>query len=176
MLLLGPCSLLNCASVCRQWRDWARDERNWLRHVRRVSTELMEWQSPYRPGYPLWRSFAQRLLCKEPDLRFWKASLIRLPDRVMGDWDCDIIHLENEKRYDVSLWHIDHINGVVGHIVSVRENDGKRGLDVRSMPDGTICYFNRAVDPKRWRRYHTIVRDTDCGEPRETHRWLSIHK
>jgi len=172
MRFLGPCSLLTCAMVCHKWCEWAHEERYWSRHLDRVKEKL---DVGHLFAGPIWKFYRNTFL-SSPTTEIWTTvrSLYAVPAE--GTWNVDISFFPDNMRYRVLIlfqlpnsihWYKDKL--------TVNEADGKHGtLDCRSLPLGVTCMFDRNVQPKLCRRYHSIVRDTDCSGPRDERVWLTI--
>jgi hypothetical protein len=173
MRFLGPCSLLTCAMVCHKWREWAHEDRYWSRHMDRVK-EKLRMCTTLCSG-PLWHYYRDtflsaaeyliktRSLYSAPAHGTWLVTVNYAPERM-----CCLVDIHFLLPPALGWNKIE---------VTVKETDGKEGtLDCRSSFFGITCMFDRNVHPKLWRRYHSIVRDTDCSEPRDERVWLRIIK
>lgn len=165
---LGPCSLLTCASVCTTWCEEARSERYWKRHLQRVQTKLGTLRDFHETGLPTWALFKTYLMCPlEPLVQsLWTASNpdewivdLTLPH---GRWEKIVILISNKTIVDA---HFE---------ITIRRNDDRP--DTRLPYPGVTCRFDRTVDPGLHRRYHSIVRDSDCVGERDERVWLRLMK
>lgn len=187
--LLGPRSLLRCSRVCRAWREWALSESNWERHTKRVIDKLVigNYRSYWQHG-SAWKTFASLFVCPTPleeSHRWWRneirtQSLFRLPAH--GNWTASlsfipVIGSAFAIEYHVSLAYINKQGVFQRFEIDVRSNygDTKTPLDVRHLPGGVTCYFNRGVYPECHQRYHSVVLDTDYDDDlRDERFWLTV--
>jgi hypothetical protein len=186
---LGPCSLLECAQVCKRWCEMAHDDRHWLRHARRVRKALGEYHSPTRhQAWPEWKVFCKVLLGPwdmgssydgEPfliDHSLGSASgfgprmrsICVLPE----GWQCSIMHDNaHSTRYHFSFIGY-RIDGSRTAVFMALTANGARFATGNIF--SRIFYIDHTVDPRQWQRFHSIVRDSDCQGPREERMWFRI--
>jgi hypothetical protein len=161
MTYLGPCSLLRCASVCRRWCEWARDERNWARHRTRVGEKLGMLSPMPHP----WRFFAEFLLLPLSTPLLWS---IKRPN----NWIVNAEHRPREHRYMMTLSDMD--SGGCRSISISDEVAPEPGVRTIYLWSGYKCLIQGDINPMLGGRYHTIVRDSDYGGPRDERYWLTI--
>jgi len=170
---LGPCSLLNCAQVCKVWRECAHDERLWLRHHLRVLSQL----GPYAldpPGpFPnaTWNKFRFNLLQQWPRWQAIDASLCSMPE----GWKFGYQHHEQQHRYKVKFtWRLPHSDGVMYWVTDEIPPGHEPCLKIIYMSESWKLQINGHVNPRALRRFYTIVRDSDCRGVREDCLWLTV--
>ena len=174
---LSPCALLNCASVSQRWCALARDERVWARHARRVREQLGEFRDVGDEA-PTWKVFTQALLAfpgwvtinegygyREITMR--SALVMRSLCDIPRDWSCEILHNDGTQKFCLSLTTDRH--RLCGANVF-------RGLSDHVLTNVGILQVNNRVNPLELRRFHSIVRDSDCQGLREERFWVRLIK
>jgi hypothetical protein len=174
---LGPCALLNCASVSHGWCALARDERVWARHACRVREQLGEFcDEVEHQTWPTWQRFARHLLRAEAGLSqdgtFSQLAIRSLFEWIPTHW---VLKVTYSYRVDTCSIRIpDYENQAnFGTMINV-------GPDVKSLAGqlqtGEFFRVNGSVKPLQLGRFHRIVRDSDCQAPVEHCFWFRIER
>jgi len=193
---LGPCSLLSLACVSRALVAPAHDERVWLPHAERVVREL---GAEFRVGAekePTWMCYRRVLLSPwspynapfivtelvvlngrdtriETVMR--RASILKLSKAATTDRiNVDIVQRWDD-RDDILLVHLSAYPPLGGrHAMSFTTGNNNTLALSGSFYVGRTYYLAATVHSIGWRRFHSVVRGSDCLGVREERTWLVI--
>jgi hypothetical protein len=169
MVYLGPCSLLNCASVCKTWCGWARSDKSWARHVRRVRDKLIDTEFVHD-----WKSYRYILLeenDREPTgVEYY--SVMQVPK----EWGANYVYDHCVQYVHDTTRHLYNVYFPLLTVARIQVGDEHTQPMISTffMTEKIKCTVNKAVDPKRFVRYNSIVRDNDCLGPRDERVWLTL--
>lgn len=169
---LGPCSLLSCASVCREWMELARANACWNRHVSRI-LKALPFLRPQFNQLPLYATYQRLLLSPIPTLDKKRQShRYALHFLAM----CDISHLNPDMTVrivpaldtdDFYAWAVEIVLGpVVTLYIHMHVCSGKLCIRYeRSIPGfpfpARVCAEFHHTNIQ-WERYHALCRDSDA--------------